>query len=248
MQTLAHHSVSMHLGKAIRATCRCESRIHHRLQIPGDVDVIPAGFSSSWEGDGPTSILAVQISHALIRSAAEGMGLSSDQISMTPHFQLKDPQLAHIGWALAAELETSEPCGRLYADSLGLALAAHLLRRCEAMWPKRVPNGLPARRLQEVTDYIHDHLAQELPLEELAAIARASPSHFKVLFKKAVGLPVHQYVVRCRVEYAIEMLIRHAASLSDIALQAGFSDQSHMARSMRRVTGKVPSSLVRDSG
>jgi len=40
----ANHSVSMHLGTPIKATCRCDGPIHHRFQIPGDVDVIPAGL------------------------------------------------------------------------------------------------------------------------------------------------------------------------------------------------------------
>jgi len=120
------------------------------------------------------------------------------------------------------------------------------LRRYGA--PSRIAKGLPKRRLQQVTDYIHEQLAHDLSLAELAGIAEVSPSHFKALFKEAVGVPVHQYVVRCRVEYAIDLLTRDAAPLRDIALQAGFSHQSHMARCMRRITGKVPSELVRGSG
>ncbi len=242
--SFANHNVSMHLGTPIQAICRCDGLTHYRLQIPGDVDVIPAGFGGAWEVDGPTRILVIGLTHALLRSAAEGMGYNLDRISMAPQFELRDPQLAHIGWALTAELEMSEPYGRLYADSLGLALAAHILRRYESSLPGRIQNGLPKRRLQQVTDFIHDHLADDLPLAALANIARVSPSHFKVLFKQALGLPVHQYVVRCRVEYAIDLLMRDAAPLCDVALQAGFSDQSHMARWIRRITGKVPSGLI----
>jgi AraC family transcriptional regulator len=67
-----------------------------------------------------------------------------------------------------------------------------------------------------------------------------SPSHFKVLFKQSIGLPVHQYVVRSRVEYASTLIGRGKLPLSDVALQAGFANQSHMARWMKRVTGRTP--------
>ena len=69
-------------------------------------------------------------------------------------------------------------------------------------------------------------------MNELAAIAGVSPSHFKTLFKQSVGMPVHQYVIRRRVEYAVE-------------LQAGFANQSHLARCMRATLGVTPGTLRR---
>lgn len=73
-----------------------------------------------------------------------------------------------------------------------------------------------------------------------------SPSHFKVLFKQFVGMPVHQYVVRCRVEYAMNLLSKGWRSLDDVAARAGFADQSHMAHCMRRITGATPSTVMRN--
>lgn len=242
-----NHSVSMHVGAPIVATCRCDGAVHRRFQVPGDIDVIPAGFSGAWVDEGPTTVLIVNISPSLVRTAAEGMGIDPDRVSIQPQLQLKDPQVEHIGWALKAELETDEPFGRLYADSLGLALAAHLLRRYAPLAPRRLANGLSKRRLQRVVDYIGEHLTEGLPLAELANVANLSPSHFKVLFKKSVGVPVHQYVVRTRVECAIDLLVRDELAASDVALQTGFANQSHMARCMRRVAGITPSVLTREA-
>jgi AraC family transcriptional regulator len=164
-----------------------------------------------------------------------------------PQLHLRDPQLEHIGWALKAELEAEAPLGRVYADSLGLAAATLLLRRYAPIAPARIAGVLSKRRLQRVIDYIHDHLAQELSLTELAQIANVSASHFKQLFKESTGMPVHQYIIRRRVEYAIDLILRADLPLSEVALQAGFANQSHMASSMRRVTGITPSALRRGS-
>ena len=70
-----------------------------------------------------------------------------------------------------------------------------------------------------------------------------SPSHFKTVFKSTVGVPVHQYVIRRRVEYASGLVSNDDLPLSQIALQAGFANQSHMARWMKRLTGVTPSRL-----
>jgi AraC family transcriptional regulator len=242
----AKHNISMLVGVPLRTACRCDGAVSRRLQIPGDIDIIPAGFSGAWVDEGSSSFLIVNVSRSLVRMAAEEMGLNPERISIAPQLSLRDPQIAHVMWALKAELETPAPIGRLYAESLGMALAAQLLRRYAPAVSRRAAGGLSKPRLQRVTDYIRGHLTQDLALAELAEIANVSPSHFKALFKQAVGLPVHQYVIRSRVDFAIDLLRDGKLPLSDVALQAGFANQSHMARCMRRVAGVTPGA-VRDA-
>lgn len=228
-------------------TSRCDGLVLHRLQAPGDIKIVPAGFSRVWETEGPTVKLTIDITPLLIHTAADEMGINGDLVSIAPQLHIRDAKIEYIGYALKAELETEEPFGRLYADSLGLALAAHLLRRYAPAVPKRIFGNLPRRRLQRVADHIRDNLSQDLTLAELAAIAKVSPSHLKVLFKEFTGMPVHQFVIRRRVEYAMELLSHGSPRLSDVAMRAGFADQSHMARSMRRLTGVTPSDVVRNT-
>ena len=236
------HGISVQVGAPVRTTARCDGAVSRRLQVPGSIDLMPLGFSGEWQDEGPTAFLCIHLSPSLVQSTAEEMDVNPDRVSMLPLLQFMDPQIEHIGWALKAELETPEPSGRLYADGLGLALAAHLLRQHAPLVP-RVTKGLPKRRLQLVTDYIRDHLAQDLRLVQLAEVASVSPSHFKCLFKQSVGVPVHQYVLRSRVDYAVDLLVKSKLPLSDVALQAGFANQSHMARCVRRATGLTPSTL-----
>jgi AraC family transcriptional regulator len=241
----ANHGFIMHVGAPTTATCRCGRRVHRRLQVPGEFAIVAAGHPGAWAHDGPTTLLIVNVTLSLIRRAAQAMNLEPDAASIQPLFHLKDPRVEHIGWALKAELETNEPVGALYADSLGLALAAHLLRRYAQAVPRGLGDGSSTRRFQRVLDYIQDHPAGDLRLVELAGIADVSPSHLKVLFKQSAGMPVHQYVIRSRVEYATKLLRRGSLPLTAVASQAGFADQSHMSRCMRRVTGVSPRALRR---
>jgi AraC family transcriptional regulator len=173
------------------------------------------------------------------------MGIDPDRIDIVPQLHVKDPRIEHIGWAVKAELESPAPLGRLYADGLAHALAAQLLRGYAPRTSLRNGRALSRRRLSRVLDYVRANIASDLSLAELAKVAGLSCSHFKMLFKVAVGMPVHQYVIRMRVEHAAELLQRDDPPLADVALQAGFANQSHLARSMRRLMGVTPGNLRR---
>src|SRR5207244_3837632 len=89
------------------------------------------------------------------------------------------------------------------------------------------------------------HLAEELSLTRLAAVADMSVSHFRAGFRQSVGTAVHQYVIERRVERAKSLLMRERQSIADVALAAGFTHQSHLARHMQRTTGLSPLQMRR---
>lgn len=154
-------------------------------------------------------------------------------------------QLESLAWALSAEKDAGYPCGRLYFDSLAVAVAARLVR-CHSTFagePGKQNGRMADRRLRQVLSYIEDNLNQDMSLGEIAAVAGVSVSHFKTLFRESVGLPVHQYVIRRRVERARMLLAEGKLSISQIAFETGFAHQSHMARHMRRVLGVSPKAL-----
>lgn len=242
-QQFKRHNVSMQIGRPLLVTSRCNGETLRRLQVPGDVKIVPPGISRVWETDSATTKLSMYLSPSLLFSAAEAMGLDFDRVSIAPRLHVRDPRIEHIGWAVKAELESGEPHARLFGDSLGIALASHLLRLYAPAKAAGTGVRLSRRRLGRVFDYLHANLASDLSLGELAAVGGISASHLKTLFKKAVGMPVHQYVIRRRVEYAAELLQSGSSSPADVALRAGFANQSHMARCMRRVLGVTPSTL-----
>jgi AraC family transcriptional regulator len=95
-------------------------------------------------------------------------------------------------------------------------------------------------RLQEAIEYIHTHLDRDLSLVEIAGIINISPTYFASLFKRAMGISPHQYVIQQRVERAKLMLSKTDLAISDIALQVGFSNQSHLTRHFKNLFGVTP--------
>ena len=68
--------VKMLVGPAIHTTCRCDGVVSSRFQRPGDFDVVPSGYSATWIHASPTIALFVNVTPALVSTAAEGMGLN----------------------------------------------------------------------------------------------------------------------------------------------------------------------------
>jgi AraC family transcriptional regulator len=239
LEPLPDHRLMIHAGEPVQGSCRFQRFLYTR----GDVDILPAGLSDAWEPAETSTSLILRLSPWLLRRAAEDMGLNPDRAGLEPRHQFRDPQIEHIAWALDAERRADYPSGLLYTDSLGMALAVHLLGRYTA--PLRLPRGLSKPQLRRLTTYIEEHLDQNLSLAQLAGVAGVSASHLKTLFKQATGLPVHEYVIQRRVERAKALLLSGELPASQIALEAGFAHQSHMARCMKRVLGVTPTTLVR---
>src|SRR5262249_50705692 len=93
--------------------------------------------------------------------------------------------------------------------------------------------------LRAVVEYVEDQLDASLTLEQMAAIARLSVYHFARQFRRATGLPPHQYVIARRVERA-KQLLQGDLSLAEVAACAGFSDQSQFCRHFKRLLGVTP--------
>lgn len=242
---LPNARVSIHVGPPVQISCRRAGYRHTGIAVHGDVDIIPADTPSIWEMGAKDTFFMMSLFPELLNGVAEELGLDPSRVEIRNRFQMRDTQLENIAWALKAELECGYPCGRIYFDSLAVSVAARLLlcHSSVSREPRRMHGGMPERRLRHVLAYIEDNLGVGISLPDIAAVAGLSASHFKNLFRESVGLPVHQYVIRRRVERAKSLLGEGDLSISEIAFQTGFAHQSHLARHMRRVLGVSPRAL-----
>ena len=240
------HMVDLHVGDPVQARCRIDGRERRGLQTHGLFNVLPAGVTGTWRMERPVQAQILRLSPELLHDTADAMGLPARQAELAPQIYARDPQIERIGWILQAEHDDGYASGPLFVDHLAAALAVRLLGLQARGAAPAVPaaRALPAWRLRNVLDYIEAHLDQPLALAELATVAGFSLSHFKALFKQTVGVPVHRYVLERRVERARALLVAGGASMTEVALEAGFSHPSHMARCMRRVLGLSPSQIA----
>ena len=218
-----------------------------RLQ-PNHVAIFPAMGPFSLRATDTGRFLAVTLEPKFLFCAAHELA-SSDQFELTPNVPLEDSMLQAGLLALKHEAETGSPGGRLYAESVATALAVHLARHYSIHKPElRIRSGgLAPGQLRRAVDFIQEQLAENISLNALAAAVGLSPFHFARSFKKSVGLTPHQYVIRCRIERARQLLLRADASVSDIASRVGFCDQSHLTAHFKRLYGVTPKAFVRQT-
>jgi len=114
--------------------------------------------------------------------------------------------------------------------------------------PALVPGRLPGGKLRHVADHIDANLGRELRLRELNGVVHMSPFHFARLFKRTAGVPPHRFVVRRRVDRAIELLAGGELPIGGIARLVGFATPSHFTTVFRRITGVTPTEYRRGRG
>jgi AraC family transcriptional regulator len=236
------HVLCLHLGNPVPVSYRAAYAERQGVRLHGQFCVVPAGSSTRWMVSQPATSLLLRLSPQLLRETADAMRLGA---ALAPAIHIRDPHVERIGWMMQAEEQEAYPGCRIFADSLAAALAARLFA-LQSRRPTAAPEAgraLPGWRLRQVLDYVEAHLDQDLTLAELAAVAGFSMSHFKPLFRQAVGMPVHRFVMERRVARARSLLLESTKSVTAIALEAGFAHPSHMARCLRRALGFTPAQL-----
>lgn len=246
---MPHALVRMHLGPSVEVRWTRGGTVREGREVAGDLDIVPARTSATWEMKQDGMALIICVPDALLRAVAARLDRDPTSIDIADRFQMRDPVIEHIGWTLKADIDSNLAGGRLLHDSLGVALAARLLQRhYRGSLPMReIRGGLTHTKLERVVAHIEDNLASKLSLPGIAEIAGMSVSHLKTLFRNSTGVPVYEYVLRRRVERAQFLLRNHKHSIAEVAAATGFAHQSHLARHMHRILGCTPSALRRKS-
>ncbi|MDO8543694.1 MAG: AraC family transcriptional regulator [Opitutaceae bacterium] len=99
----------------------------------------------------------------------------------------------------------------------------------------------PRSALRRARDYLHEHYAEKIALQNVADIAGLSQFHFLRAFSREFGLPPHAYQNSLRVEKT-RLLLKAGVPVQ--AIEAGFADQSHLIRHFKRMIGVTPGEYV----
>ncbi|HET6552594.1 MAG TPA: AraC family transcriptional regulator [Dyella sp.] len=147
------------------------------------------------------------------------------------HRQLKLPEAGRLLERIERELLATDDAAELALQSAVMELAA---AACRAHGERR-----PAW-LQRVLQRLHDDPLRTPSLQDLAALAGVHPSHLARSFQRLQGSSVGEYQRGLRIERARLALHDPRLSIAEVAMTAGFSDQSHFARVFKRLTGETP--------
>jgi AraC-like DNA-binding protein len=146
-----------------------------------------------------------------------------------------NPSISWLANRLYREFKEGDDVSPLAMEGLVLEAMATLARTSGGRGSKRAP-----RWMNRVLETLQDEFARQISLSELASIAGVRPSRLAAVFREQYRTTVGDYIRKVRVERAIERMADPNATLADIALATGFSDQSHFSRAFKRETGMSP--------
>jgi AraC family transcriptional regulator len=238
---LSNYLLSIHLGQPIQLKRTVDGRRSSDYLTEGDIMISPPYLHRKLSWDVDAEFLLLRLEPKLFTSAVSET-LDTAPIQITPQLKIRDPLIQQIGLALKTELEIDGLSNRLYAESIASALAVHLLHRYSTHKPvvRTYSGGLSSLKLQQAIDYIQTHLAEDISLETIATEVGMSRYYFCRLFKQSTGISPYQYLLECRIERAKVLLLQGQQSIIDIAIQAGFTNQSQFGKHFKRFTGVTP--------
>ena len=191
--------------------------------------------------DGGWSYQAMYPTEAQFQAVAKDLGVTSN----TPYFPVAvehDQRLANQLLQLFTLLHDNQDTllTETYTHHVLLSLLCRYNKRQQT--PKNTVKL--GEQLSTIRDYLHQHFAYAIALEDLSELSGVSPYHLVRQFKEKYGLPPHAYQIQLRVRHA-QQLMKSGMSLADSAIASGFHDQSHLHRHFRRAMGVTPKQYQR---
>ncbi|MBI4785256.1 MAG: helix-turn-helix transcriptional regulator [Oscillatoriophycideae cyanobacterium NC_groundwater_1537_Pr4_S-0.65um_50_18] len=220
-----------------------DGRFQSRPIIQGDIFVLPEKIQFRERFEGAIDYILLYLEADWVATVAQE-AVDPDRIEILPYFPQPDPFLYHSGLQLKSAIEAKGSFNQLYAETLAVAIAVHLLQHYAGKRTRRNLATLtavsPHARLEEVTEYMQCYCDRNLSLSELADLAQMSLHYFARSFKQQVGLSPHQYLIRARIERAKQLLLQNNLTVAEVAHRVGFADQSHLCRHFKQATGLSP--------
>lgn len=96
------------------------------------------------------------------------------------------------------------------------------------------------KELLPVVNYIEQHFADNISMAEMAKMIGLSSTHFNRRFRELIRMTPMQYLRTVRIHAAQRMLVETSKTLVEIAVDVGYTDQSHLTKRFRAVTGMTP--------
>ena len=209
----------------------------------GHVTLRPAGCSTAlrWTTDGSVRTTSLYLAPERLEDVGLQMGMAPSRVELRDRFNVADSVLRALARTLRRSVATGTNPDTLYRETALQSIAARLLRRHGVSSPTAPDTGaLSKARLRRVERYVRAHLDTDLSLDDLAGEVGLSKYHFSRRFKQRTGQSPYQFVIYERVRTARRLLRTTTRPLAQIALDVGFSSQSHFTRTFKRHVGATP--------
>ncbi|WP_151686761.1 helix-turn-helix domain-containing protein [Brucella intermedia] len=192
--------------------------------------------SMRWSSDKESIILAIKPNRMRKQDAA---GLETVIVPTAGDMFVLD-----MARQLKAMMAQPEAVDAPRIDALLTRLIVHLFQSNEAGETRMKPKtGLSLYNAKKVEAFMRENVARKLTVADLARICDLSPSHFISGFTETFGQAPYGYLLSLRLSYAERLLAQTEMPIAEVAYVSGFSSQSHLTATMKKLKGVTPSNI-----
>lgn len=238
---LDHHLIVIHQGGPKRVSRRQGRDVRSVNVAVNACTTVEAGSSYDWTTEGPIAFTHIYVRpERFARVVGQAYDRSPDSVGFAERIGQGDPLAAQLALALAPD-RVDEATWRLTADHY---LDALLLRLATTTVyggidpPSRF--ALTPATVRRVRDYVLDHLADPITLDQLAAVAGYSRFHFVRAFRDSTGYPPYSYVISQRIAHAQMLLCSTREPIAAVAAACGFATHAQFSKKFREMVGQCP--------
>ena len=206
--------------------------------------IIPADESSQWNRRGSSEMLMLYLKKELVEAVNKNV-FGRAQVNVAIRLGATDPLMEQLALAILEALQhptlATTPA---FVDTLAWTLGTQLLKAHSIATEQDQPISPCYENFRSsmarVQDFIDRSLGEDLSLEVIACQANMSVCGLKRLFQRHHATSPHQYLLERRIAKAVRMLAETELPIAEVALETGFSSQSHFATAFKKKVGLSP--------
>jgi len=214
----------------------------HVTGCPGRFCFMAQQQISQWQINQQVEFVHLYFSDRLLQHyATTSLGMDVRHIDLQDLTFVQDARLQQFFSNDLMLMKQQSYCSPLFVEQAVNDVMHHLLLTYNAthIKPVAAKGGLSPSNMRQVRDLVQAHLGDKLSIEQLSSSLNLSPFHFARMFKLSFGESPASYITRSRI-CAIKQKLTGQDSLSLISQEMGFSHQSHMSQSFKKLTGLTP--------
>ncbi len=238
-QRASHHTLSLYIDGGYQ-TRRLDQTVD-TIGGPNKLCLMPAESLSTWNVKKPQRFAHIYFSKNYFKELVlQDFDIDPQSIELEEKTFFTDPSLIKTIKELLSQ-HTTLPEDTLRTQEIVRTIITTLTHsHCTNPTKQKSYRGrLSKPQLLLIDEFISTHLHQPISIDQLAELIHLSPFHLMRVFKKTMGISLHQKVMKTRAIKASELLRCNKSQL-DVSIACGFTNQSHFSRSFRQFFGVTP--------
>jgi len=236
--------VALHLSPACRQGCEVWKRDDYSRIVDwpvGGVGIYDLEQNPRWRNPSPIDWIQYYIPRSTLDAFSDDLEIANIE-NLACEYGKFDDVLYQLTQLIVPSLNEEQMFCDLFLDHFRLLLCSHITQRyAPSLGPVKIyQGGLAPWQKRRVVEMLKENLDGQIGLSALAQECGLSVSHFTRSFRRSFGTSAHRYLILQRIEQAKSLLSNTAFALADVALQAGFSDQTSFTRAFKVIVGLPP--------